>query len=64
MCTIVAPDAREPAVEHAAGEERVMNLRNHGAPRAVLAREEVVVDRLQAVQMIRSSGDACGRLGL
>ena len=53
VCTVVAADAREPVVEHAAGEERVGDLCDHGAPRAVLAREAVVVDRLQAVQMIR-----------
>jgi hypothetical protein len=40
-------------VEHAAGEERVGDLRDDGAPRAVLTREAVVVDRLQSVQVIR-----------
>jgi hypothetical protein len=48
----VAADAGEPVVEHAAGEERVRDLRDHGPPRAVLARETVVIDRLQAMQMI------------
>ena len=35
----VAADAREPVVEDAAGEELVGDLRDDGAPRAVLARE-------------------------
>ncbi|OBQ31858.1 MAG: hypothetical protein AN485_23020, partial [Anabaena sp. MDT14b] len=39
----VAPDAREAVVEHAAFEERVGHLRDHGAPRAVLACEALVV---------------------
>ena len=43
----IVADAREPVVEHAAGEERVRDLRDHGAARAVLARETVVADRLQ-----------------
>ena len=50
--TGVTPDAREPVLEDAAGKERVRDLRDHGAPRAVLAREALVVDRLQAVEMI------------
>ena len=53
VCTVVAADAREPVVEHAAGEELVSDLGDDGAPRAVLAREALVVDRLQAMQMIR-----------
>jgi len=40
-------------VEHAAGEELVSDLRDHGAPRAVRAREALVVNGLQALQMIR-----------
>ena len=48
-----AADAREPVVEHAAGEERVSDLRDHGAPWAILARHALVVDGLQALQMIR-----------
>ena len=53
MRTVVAANTREPVVEHAAGEERVGHLRDHGATRAVLAREALVVDRLQALPMIR-----------
>jgi hypothetical protein len=49
----VAPDARESVVEHATGEELVGDLRDHGAPRAVLACEALVVDGLQAMQMVR-----------
>ncbi len=49
----VAADAREPVVEHAAGEELVGDLCDHGAPWAVLAREALVVDGLQAMPMIR-----------
>ncbi len=48
----VAANAREPVVEHAAGEERVSDLRDDGAPWAILARKALVVDRLQAMQMI------------
>jgi hypothetical protein len=40
----VATDAREPVVEHAAGEELLGHLRDHGAPQAVLAPEALVVD--------------------
>jgi len=48
----VAANAREPVVEHAAGEELVSDLRDDGAPWAILARKALVVDRLQAMQMI------------
>ena len=41
------------AVDEHPGEESVGHLRDHGAPRAILAREAVVVDRLQAMQMVR-----------
>ena len=50
--TGVTPDAREPVLEDAAGEELVRDLADDGAPRAVLAREALVVHRLQAVEMI------------
>ena len=53
MCTIVAPHACEAVLQYAAREELLGNLRDHGAPWAVLAREALVVDRLQALQMIR-----------
>ena len=49
----IAADARETVFQHAAREELVGDLRHHRTPRAVLAREAVVVDRLQAVQVIR-----------
>lgn len=52
VATGVTADAREPMLEDAAGEALVRDLGDHGAPRAVLAREAVVVDRLQAVEMI------------
>jgi len=48
----IAADAGEPVLQHAAREERVSDLRDHGPPWAILAREAVVVDRLQAVQVI------------
>jgi len=48
----VATDAREPVLEHPAGEELLRDLRDDGAPRTVLAREAVVVDRLQPLQVI------------
>ena len=51
--TRVAADAGEAVLQHAAGEELVRDLRHDGAPRAVLAHEALVVDRLQAVQMVR-----------
>ncbi len=50
--TVVTATTREPVVEHAAGEEPVRDLPDHGAPRAVRAREAVVVDRLQAMQVV------------
>ena len=37
----IAADAREPVVEHAAGEELVSDLRDDGAPQAVLALDRV-----------------------
>jgi len=42
-------------------EELVGDLRDHGPPWAIVAREAVVVDRLQPLQVIctkRKSGDA------
>jgi len=47
-----AADAREPVVEDATREELLGDLRDHGAPRAVLARKALVVHRLQAMQMV------------
>jgi hypothetical protein len=44
--TVVTANTREPVVEDAAGEELLGDLRDDGAPRAVLAREELVVYRL------------------
>ena len=48
----VTANTREPVVEDAAGEELVRDLRDDGPPGAVLAGEAVVVDRLQAMQLI------------
>jgi len=48
----IAADACEPVLQHAAREERVSDLRDHGPPWAILAREAVVVDRLQPLQVI------------
>src|SRR5674476_119246 len=50
--TGVTPDAREPVLEDAAGEELVRDLADDGAPRAVVAREALVVHRLQVMEMI------------
>ena len=63
VCTLVAADAREPVVEHAAGEELVGDLCDDGAPWAKLAGKALVVDRLQAVQMIRHQPKKRRRLG-
>ena len=52
MRTRSAADAREPVLEHPAGEELVSDLCDDGPPGAVLAGEAVIVDRLQAMQMI------------
>ena len=49
----LAAEAREPVLEHPAGEELVSDLHDDGPPGAVLAGEAVVVDGLQALQMIR-----------
>jgi len=48
----IAADACEPVLQHAAREERVSDLRDHGPPWAIRAREAVVVDRLQPLQVI------------
>ena len=63
MRTVVTANTREPEVEDAAGEELVGDLCDHGAPRTVLAREALVVDRLQALQMIRHQPKERRRLG-
>jgi hypothetical protein len=54
---------RTTAAQGAAREERVGRRRDHGAPRAVLAREALVVDRLQAPQMVQHQPKARRRLG-
>jgi len=59
----LAAAAGEPAIEHAAGEELVGHLRDDGAPRAVLACEALVVDGLQALQVIRHQPKQRRRLG-
>lgn len=51
--TGVTPDASEAVREDAAGEELVRGLADDGAPRAVLAREMLVVDGLQPLHVIR-----------
>jgi len=61
--TGVAADAREAVLEHAARQELVGDLRHDRTPRAILAREALVVDRLQAVQMIRHQPKERRRLG-
>ena len=48
----LAAEAGEPVLEHPAGEELVSDLHDDGPPGAVLAGEAVVVDGLQALQMI------------
>jgi len=58
--TVVTANTREPVVEDTTGEELVGHLRDHGAPRAVLAREALVVDGLQAMQMVRDQPKASG----
>jgi hypothetical protein len=63
VCTVVAADAGEAVVEDAAGEALVGDLCDHGAPWAVLAREALVVDCLQALQMIRHQPKQRRRLG-
>jgi len=49
----VAADAGEAVLEDATRQELVGDLRDDRAPRAILAGKPLVVDRLQAVQMIR-----------
>jgi len=49
----VAADAGEAVLEDATRQELVGDLRDDRAPRAILAGEPLVVDRLQAVQMVR-----------
>jgi len=51
----ITADAGEAVLEHAAGEELVGHVANHRTPRAELAREALVVDRLQAMQMVCNS---------
>jgi len=61
--TGVAADAGEAVLQHAAGKELVGDLRHDGAPRAVLARKALIVDRLQAVQVVRHQLKERLRLG-
>ena len=49
----VAADAGKAVLQHAAGEELLGDLRDDRTPRAVLAHETVVADRLPSVQVIR-----------
>jgi hypothetical protein len=50
-------------VEDAAAEELASDLRDDGPLAAILAHEAVVVDRLQAMPMIRHQPKARRRLG-
>lgn len=50
-------------LEDAAGEELVGHLRDDGTPRAVRAREALVVHRLQVVEMILHQPKQRRRLG-
>ena len=64
---VVAADAGDAVLEHLTGEELHSHLRDGLAPRAVLAREALVVNRLKPMQMSlhhRKSGDAWSRRGL
>lgn len=61
--TGVTADAREPVLEDAAGQELVGDLCDHAAPRAVLAREALIVHRLQPVEMILHQPKQRRRLG-
>jgi hypothetical protein len=61
--TVVTANTREPVIEHAAGEELVSDLCDDGAPWAILSRETVVIDRLQAMQMIGHQPKERRRLG-
>ncbi len=44
----ISPDAGEAVLEHPAGEELVSDLHDDGAPRAILAREALVVSAARA----------------
>jgi len=59
----VTADACDAVIEDPIGEELVGDLRDDRAPRAVLAREALVVDRLQTVQVIRHQPKERRRLG-
>ena len=59
----VTADACEAVIEDPIGEELAGDLRDDRAPRAVLAREALVVDRLQTVQVIRHQPKERRRLG-
>ena len=48
----VAADAGEAVLQHAARKELVSDLCDDGAPWAILAREALVVDCLQAMQVV------------
>jgi hypothetical protein len=48
----IAADAGEAVLQHAEGEERISALGDDGMLGALLAREALVVDRVQAMQMV------------
>ena len=48
----ITADAGEAVLQHATRQKLVGDLRDDGAPWAILAREAVVVDRRQAMQVI------------
>jgi len=58
-----AADASEAVLQHAARRQSVGGLRDDRVPRAVVARKAIVVDRLQAVQIVRYLPDERRRLG-
>ncbi len=61
--TVVTANTREPVLEAAARQELIGDLRDDGTPRAVLAREALVVDHLQPVEMILHQLKQWRRLG-
>jgi len=61
--TGVPSAAHEAMLQHAAGEEPEGVLPYEGTPWAILAGEAVVVDRLQAVQLVRHQPQTRRRLG-
>jgi hypothetical protein len=53
--TGVTPDAREPVLEDAAGKELVRDLRDDGAPRAVMSRDSLLHIRIALPNELRTS---------